>query len=106
VRTFGWYVRKMIADVKVQGAAPILLSLTIRDRWSDGKIERDSGRYRSWIRELAAGAGVPVALPPPGEGEGEGEAEAPPPEAVGGAGEALPLPLRVAAAGEREAVGE
>ena len=59
VRTFGWYVRKMIADVKVKGAAPILLSLTIRDRWSDGKIERGSGRYRSWIRELAAGAGVP-----------------------------------------------
>jgi lysophospholipase L1-like esterase len=49
----------MIADVKVKGAAPILLSLTIRDRWSDGKIERGSGRYRSWIRELAAGAGVP-----------------------------------------------
>jgi lysophospholipase L1-like esterase len=59
VRTFGWYVRKMIADVKAKGAAPILLSLTIRDRWSDGKIERSSGRYRSWSREIAAQAGVP-----------------------------------------------
>ena len=59
VRTFGWYLRKMIADVTAKGATPILLSLTIRDRWNDGKIERSSGRYRSWSREIAAQAGVP-----------------------------------------------
>jgi lysophospholipase L1-like esterase len=59
VRTFGWYIRKMITDVQARGAAPILLSLTIRDRWTGGKIERGSGHYRAWIREIAAGAGVP-----------------------------------------------
>ena len=51
--TFGWYMRKMIADVKAKGATPILLSLTIRQRWSDGKVERASGRYSQWTAELA-----------------------------------------------------
>jgi lysophospholipase L1-like esterase len=59
VHTFGWYMRKMIADVKVKGAAPIVLSLTLRNRWADGKIERGSGRYSPWSHELAKAAAVP-----------------------------------------------
>ncbi len=58
VRTFGWYVRKMIEDAKAKGATPVLLSLTPRNLWRDGKVERGSGRYREWIRELARGAGI------------------------------------------------
>lgn len=58
VRTFGSYMREMIADVQAAGATPILLSLTVRDRWADGKIERGSGPYRTWIRALAAEAGL------------------------------------------------
>ena len=58
VHTFGWYVRKMIADVKTRGATPIILSLTARDIWKDGKIERGSGEYRAWDRELAKSAGI------------------------------------------------
>jgi lysophospholipase L1-like esterase len=53
VHTYGWYMRKMIADVKAKGATPILLSLTVRDIWRAGSIERGSGQYRQWIRELA-----------------------------------------------------
>jgi lysophospholipase L1-like esterase len=53
VHTFGWYVRKMIADTRAKGATPILLSLTVRDYWKDGKVERGSGRYGEWSRELA-----------------------------------------------------
>ncbi len=59
VHTFGWYVRKMIADVKAKGASPIILSLTVRNLWKDGKVERGSGRYRAWDRELARNAGIP-----------------------------------------------
>ena len=59
VHTFGWYVRKMIADVKAKGATPVLLSLTVRDYWRDGKIERGSDSYRQWDRELAQAAGIP-----------------------------------------------
>ncbi len=56
--TFGWYMRKMIADVKAKGAVPILLSLTIRQRWNDGKVERASGKYSQWTAELAKSEGV------------------------------------------------
>jgi lysophospholipase L1-like esterase len=58
VHTFGWYIRKMIADVRVRGATPIVLSLTVRNIWKDGKVERGSGRYREWDRAIAADAGV------------------------------------------------
>src|SRR5690606_3878896 len=29
VRSYGWYMRKMIADVKERGATPVVLSLTV-----------------------------------------------------------------------------
>jgi lysophospholipase L1-like esterase len=58
VHTYGWYIRKMIADVKAKGATPILLSLTVRHIWKDGKIERGSGNYRAWSRELSREAGI------------------------------------------------
>ncbi|MFT3829094.1 MAG: rhamnogalacturonan acetylesterase [Opitutaceae bacterium] len=59
VHTFGWYVRKMIADVQAKGATPILLSPTARHIWKDGKVERGSGGFRGWSRALAQQAGVP-----------------------------------------------
>jgi lysophospholipase L1-like esterase len=59
VHTYGWYMRKMIADAKTKGAKPILLSLTVRNIWKDGKIERGSGRYREQVAELARSQGVP-----------------------------------------------
>jgi lysophospholipase L1-like esterase len=59
VHTFGWYVRKMIADSKAKGATPIILSLTVRDIWRDGKIERGSGSFRQWDHQLADTAGIP-----------------------------------------------
>ncbi|MCI0552625.1 MAG: hypothetical protein L0287_16870, partial [Anaerolineae bacterium] len=40
VHTFGWYMRKIIAQTKEKGATPIVLSMTARDVWPDGKIER------------------------------------------------------------------
>jgi lysophospholipase L1-like esterase len=58
VHTFGWYIRKMIADVKAKGATPIVLSLTVRNTWTDGVVERGSGRYREWDRQLAKDAKI------------------------------------------------
>ena len=58
VHTFGWYIRKMIADVKAKGATPIIVSLTPRNIWKEGMIERGSGSYRQWDRELAQTAGI------------------------------------------------
>ena len=53
VHTFGWYMRKMIADTRQKGATPILFSLTVRNIWTDGRVERGSGKYGEWTRELA-----------------------------------------------------
>jgi lysophospholipase L1-like esterase len=52
VHTFGWYMRRMIADVKAKGASPIVLSLTVRNRWNGTRIERGSGRYSLWASTL------------------------------------------------------
>ena len=41
VHTFGWYMRKYVDDIRAKGAEPIILTLTMRDRWNkDGTIER------------------------------------------------------------------
>jgi lysophospholipase L1-like esterase len=53
VHTYGWYMRKYIADTRAKKATPILLSLTIRNIWTNGKIERDMG-YDAELRQLAA----------------------------------------------------
>jgi len=58
VRTFGWYLRKMLADVKARGATPVLLSPTVRNLWTDGRVERGPGEYRRWDREIARAAGT------------------------------------------------
>lgn len=59
VHTYGWYLRKMIGDTRSKGATPILLSLTIRNIWNDGLVERGSGRYSTWAKEIARTARVP-----------------------------------------------
>jgi rhamnogalacturonan acetylesterase len=53
VHTFGWYMRKMIAEVKAKGATPIVLSLTVRNIWKDGRVERGSGKFSQWAAEIA-----------------------------------------------------
>ena len=58
VHTFGWYMRKMIADTKAKGATPIELSLSVRNIWKDGQVERGSGRYSGWSADIARAAGV------------------------------------------------
>lgn len=59
VYTFGHYMRQMIADTKAAGANPIVLSLTVRNIWKEGKVERGNGRYSQWSAELAKAAGLP-----------------------------------------------
>lgn len=59
VHTYGWYMRKFIADAKAKGARPIVLSLTVRNIWKDGKVERGPGHYGQWAAEIAKSQGVP-----------------------------------------------
>ena len=59
VHTFGWYMRKYIADAKAKGAQPIVVSCTVRNIWKDGHIERGPGKYREWAFDIARDAAVP-----------------------------------------------
>ena len=58
VYTYGGYLRKFILDVKEKGATPIILSHTPRNRWTDGRIERNTDSYGRWAQEAAAAAGA------------------------------------------------
>lgn len=53
VHTYGWYLRKMISDTRAKGAVPVLLSLTVRNIWKDGRVERGSGKFGQWAEEVA-----------------------------------------------------
>ena len=57
IHTYGWYIRKYIADTRAKKATPILLTITIRNIWvndADGNphIERDMG-FRDYEYQLA-----------------------------------------------------
>jgi len=54
VHTYGWYMRKMIADTKARRAVPIVLSLTVRNIWKDGHVERGPGKFGQWSEEIAS----------------------------------------------------
>ncbi len=57
VYSFGWYLKKFIQDVREKGGTPILVSLTPRNIWKDGKVERRNDTYGKWYREVAEETG-------------------------------------------------
>src|SRR5436305_15263896 len=58
VHTFGWYMRKFIADAKAKGATPIVLSLTVRNIWENDKVERGAGRFGEWSAAISKSQNV------------------------------------------------
>lgn len=58
VYSFGWYLKKFIDDVREKGATPILVSLTPRNEWPNGKVERRNDSYGKWYREVVEETGV------------------------------------------------
>jgi lysophospholipase L1-like esterase len=54
VHTYGWYIRKIVQDVKAKGAIPIVCSPIPRKIWKDGKMVRNSGDFGGWARQVAA----------------------------------------------------
>jgi lysophospholipase L1-like esterase len=59
VHTFGFYMRKMIADTKARGATIIVLSCTVRNMWSNGKADHGPGSFGPWAAEVAKSQSVP-----------------------------------------------
>lgn len=58
VHSYGWYMRKMIADVKARGATPIVLSITVRNQWKDDRLDNPGEPWRGFSRQLAETAGI------------------------------------------------
>jgi rhamnogalacturonan acetylesterase len=57
VHTYGWYIRKYVSDAKAKGAvAEIVCSPIPRNRWSDGKVNRDG--YTEWAKQAAEESGA------------------------------------------------
>ncbi|WP_338877342.1 rhamnogalacturonan acetylesterase (plasmid) [Spirosoma sp. SC4-14] len=58
VHTYGWYMTKLIAEVKSKGAIPIVCSPTPRNIWKDGKVVRNTTDYGKWAAEVATRTGA------------------------------------------------
>lgn len=59
VHTYGWYLRKFVADTKARGATPIVCSLVPRKIWDEGgKISRNQDSYAGWAAAVAKAEGV------------------------------------------------
>ena len=58
VHTYGWYLRRFIADAKAARARPIVLSPVPRKIWREGRVVR-SEDYGRWAAEVAAAEQVP-----------------------------------------------
>lgn len=58
IYSFGWYLKKFIQDVREKGGVPILLSLTPRNEWPNGKIERRNNTYGKWYGDVVEETGV------------------------------------------------
>ena len=51
-------VERYNRDVREKGGIPILLSITPRNEWPDGKMERRNDSYGQWCREVVEQTGV------------------------------------------------
>lgn len=58
VHTFGWYLRRFIADTRARGATPIVASLIPRNYWEGGKVRRNAADFGGWAEQVARAEGV------------------------------------------------
>jgi lysophospholipase L1-like esterase len=59
VHSYGWYLRKYIAEARAKGATPIVCSLVPRKIWKDGKVQRNTADYAGWAAAVARAEKVP-----------------------------------------------
>jgi lysophospholipase L1-like esterase len=58
VYSYGWYLRKFVGDVREKGGTPVIVSMTPRNEWPGGKMERRPGSCATWAKEVADELGV------------------------------------------------
>jgi rhamnogalacturonan acetylesterase len=57
VHTYGWYMKKFINETKAKGAIPVVCSLVPREKWINGKVNREI-EYVNWAQEVAKSQGA------------------------------------------------
>jgi len=60
LHTWGWYMRKYIADARAKGAVPVICTLIPRNIWENGKIARQTDSHADWARAVAKSEAVPL----------------------------------------------
>ena len=58
VYTYGWYLRKFIADAKAKGAITYVCSPIPRNNFKDGKVVRSDDSYGLWAKQVAQKEGA------------------------------------------------
>ena len=58
VHTYGWYMRKYVADAKAKGATAIICSPIPRNMFKDDKVLRANNDYGKWAQETAGTTGA------------------------------------------------
>ncbi|PJJ59916.1 rhamnogalacturonan acetylesterase [Hymenobacter chitinivorans] len=58
VHSYGWYLRQFMAEIKAQGATPIVCSPIPRNAWTGGKVNRSREDYGRWAQEAARQGGA------------------------------------------------
>lgn len=53
VHTYGWYIQKIVKEVKSKGAIPITCSPIPRNDWAAGKVPRNNDSYGLWTKQVA-----------------------------------------------------
>ena len=53
VHTSGWYMKKYIEESHAKGAIPIVMSLTPRNEWPQGRLEQRRDSYVAWSKQAA-----------------------------------------------------
>jgi rhamnogalacturonan acetylesterase len=54
LRTFGWYLKRYVEEVRAAGATVIICSLTPRKAWtSEGKFVREDKTHAAWAAQVA-----------------------------------------------------
>jgi lysophospholipase L1-like esterase len=59
VHSYGWYLRRYVADARARGATPVIASPVPRNRWERGAVVRDRAAYAGWAGQVARAEGVP-----------------------------------------------
>lgn len=58
VYTYGWYMRKYVADTKAKGATAIICSPIPRNMFKEDKVLRAGGDYGLWAQQTAQSTGA------------------------------------------------